>query len=338
VATQRFVNALIARQQGPNPGFDHVKLLRSLDDLPECFRHGALAIGNFDGVHRGHGQIIRQLIALADRVGGPSVVFTFDPHPARLLHPEQPPMPLCSTERKVELLAALGVDAVLAYPTNREFLERNARDFFDHVVISRLDAKAMVEGTNFFFGHDRSGNVDVLRTFCGEAGLLLEIVEPIVLDDEPVSSTRIRRLIASGKLDEANLLLTAPYRVWGTVVRGAQRGATLGFPTANLGQPETLLPGEGIYAGCAWVDKQAWPAAISLGPNPTFAEARLKIEIHLVGFEGDLYGKVIEVDFLSRLRDIRQFDSAEMLVSQLHRDVVRVKSVFDSRYERLHTA
>ncbi len=312
------------------PRLDHVKLIRNLDDLPEHFRRAALAIGNFDGVHRGHAQIIRRLLALAKRGQGPAIVLTFDPHPARLLRPQDPPRPLCSTARKVELLEALGVDAVVAYPTDRAFLQLSAREFFDRIVRDRLDAQAMVEGTNFFFGHNRSGNVDILREFCREADIELEVVAPVAVDERPVSSSRIRRLIASGNLDEANTMLTAPYRIRGPVVRGVRRGRLLGFPTANIGQCETLLPGEGIYAARAWVDGTAWPAAISLGGNPTFDEIKLKIEVHLIGFQGDLYDRVIEVDFLTRLRDIEQFGSAELLVAQLDRDIAHATEFFNN--------
>lgn len=306
-----------------------MRLIRDLNQLPDQLRGGALSIGNFDGVHRGHARIVERLVAMARRVGGPAVVFTFDPHPAQILRPEAAPTPLGWTDRNAELLAALGADAVIAYPTDREFLQLEAREFFDQIVREKLDARAMVEGENFFFGHNRSGNVDVLREFCREADMPLQIVESLVFDGAVVSSSRVRQLVASGDVAAARSLLARPYRIRGTVVRGAGRGAKLGFPTANLDQTDTILPAEGIYAGAAWVGTDRWPAAVSVGSNPTFGEGALKVEPYLIGFDGDLYDQVIEVDFLARLRDIERFDSVDALIAQMDRDVDATRQVLD---------
>ncbi len=282
-----------------------MKLLRDLDGLPETVRHGAVAIGNFDGVHLGHARIIQRLAAQARELGGPAVVFTFDPHPAKLLRPDRAPVPLTWTERKMDLLAELGAEVVIAYPTDAALLQLSPREFFDRIVRRKLEARAMVEGPNFFFGHDRQGNVKLLGEFCREAGIPLVVVDPVVVGGQPVSSSRVRVLVSRGAVDDARRMLTWPYRIRGTVVHGAGRGRDLGFPTANLEGIETLLPAEGIYAGRAYVDGRSWPAAISLGPNPTFDDRRLKAEVHLLDFRGTLYDRTIEVDFLSRLRDIR---------------------------------
>lgn len=310
-----------------------MKLLTRLDDLPEDLRGSAVAIGNFDGVHRGHAQIAERLVAMARRIGGPAVVFTFDPHPAWLLRPEQPPAPLCWTERKAELLAELGVDAVLAYPTTTSFLQLEAQEFFDQVVRARLAARGMVEGRSFFFGHNRSGSVEVLGRFCADAGIPLEVVEPVMIGGQPVSSSRVRRLIAEGRIAEANAMLTGPYRIRGLVVRGRGRGRQIGYPTANLERIDTLLPADGIYAGVAWVEArkgdspQHRPAAISIGPNPTFDEGALKVEVYLLDYQGDLYGQTLEVDFLAHLRNIRRFASAEELVVQMAQDVQEARRI-----------
>jgi riboflavin kinase/FMN adenylyltransferase len=302
-------------------------ILRNLDRLPENLRHGAVAIGNFDGVHLGHAKIVSRLLALAREVNGPAVVFTFDPHPVRLLRPHHAPPPLTWTDRKAELLAELGIDAVIAYPTDEAFLNLSAHEFFDEVVRRRLDAKAMVEGINFFFGRDRLGNVDLLRRFCEPAGMKIEIVKPVQVAGQIVSSSRIRSLVAQGQVEEARQLLTRPYRMRGMVVHGAGRGRKLGFPTANLEQIGTLLPGEGIYAGRTTVDGRVHPAAINLGPNPTFGEGALKVEVHLLDYEGWLYDRVIEVDFLARLRDCARFDSVEDLLNQMSRDLHRTRQI-----------
>lgn len=298
-----------------------MKLLRSLSDLPESLRHGAVTIGNFDGVHRGHARIVAELRKRAKEVAGPSVVLTFDPHPVRLLRPQHAPPPLTWTDRKAELLGQLGVDGVIAYPTNAALLQLTPRQFFDEILRQRLDAKAIVEGPNFHFGRKREGNVEMLRELCNEAGVRLQIVEPVGIGGEIVSSSRVRSLVAEGNVQEACRLLTRPYRLRGMVVHGAGRGRTLGFPTANLAAVETLVPAEGIYAGRAWADDKPWPAAISVGPNPTFGEGGLKIEIYLIGYQGSLYERPLEVDFLARLRGVERFDSVEALLVQMDRDV-----------------
>ncbi len=305
-----------------------MKLIRRTDDLPEELRHGALAIGNFDGVHRGHALIVERLVARARELGGPAVVLTLDPHPATILRPHYIPPPLTWIERKAELLGRLGVDALIAYPTDESFLEMGAQEFFDRIVRDWLQTRAMVEGVNFFFGRDRRGDVTRLQAFCQAVGVTLDVIEPLETDGRIVSSSRIRELIAAGRIDRAGEMLTQPYRIRGTVVRGEGRGRKLGFPTANLEQVDTLLPGEGIYAGRALVDGEAWPAAVNIGPNPTFGEGRLKVEAFLIGFSSSLYDQIIEIDFLSRLRDIVRFDSAGALVAQMDRDVAATKKVY----------
>jgi riboflavin kinase/FMN adenylyltransferase len=307
-----------------------VKLLRDLALLSDELRGGAVAIGNFDGVHLGHARIVERLIDLARQAGGPAIVFTFDPHPVRLLRPALAPPPLTWTGRKAELLAALGVDSIIAYPTDEALLALTDREFFDRIVRRRLAAKAMVEGPNFFFGRDRTGTIDVLRRFTAEAGMKLEVVEPVVVEGEIVSSSRVRRLLSEGRVDEARRMLTQPYRIRGMVTHGAGRGARIGFATANVAAVDTLLPGIGVYAGRGLALQRLWPAAINVGANPTFGEHALKVEVHLIGFEGSLYGEPLEVDFLNRIRDVRPFGGVEELKAQLARDVESAKKIADS--------
>jgi len=306
-----------------------VKLLRQVAQLPDELRSGAVAIGNFDGVHRGHARIVDRVIEKAREMGGAAVVFTFDPHPVRILRPGEAPPPLTWTDRKAELLAQLGVDAVLAYPTDEALLSLSPDEFFEKVVREALDARAMVEGPNFCFGRGRAGTIDVLRQLCGGAGIQLDVVEPLVVDGDIVSSSRIRGLIAEGDVATARKLLTCPYRIRGTVVHGAGRGAKLGFGTANLDAIDTLLPGAGVYAGCGTVDQRRFAAAINIGPSPTFGEKSLRVEAHLVGWDGSpLYGQSVEVDFYSRLRDVQRFEGLEALVAQLQKDVDAANQAF----------
>jgi riboflavin kinase / FMN adenylyltransferase len=302
-------------------------LYRHLHDLPEGMRGGVVAIGNFDGVHWGHAQIVECLLMMARCQGVSAVVLTFDPHPAQLLRPQQAPSPLSWTERKAQLLQELGVDAVVAYPTDAALLGLTASEFFDRIILGQLRARGLVEGQNFFFGHDRGGNIEVLRQFCRQAGITLEVVEPIRIDGEVVSSSRVRALISAGDVAGAARLLTQPYQVRGIVIQGQGRGNKLGFPTANVGGIDTLLPGEGIYAGRAWIDGGRYVTAMSLGNNPTFDESEQKVEAFLLGYSGDLYGRPIVIDFLARLRDIKRFDSADQLVVQMDQDVAETRRI-----------
>jgi riboflavin kinase / FMN adenylyltransferase len=306
-----------------------VKLIRDLADLPDSIRRCAVAIGNFDGVHWGHARIVERLLARAQEVGGAAVVFTFDPHPALLLRPEQAPPPLTWTDRKAELLAELGVDTTIAYPTDEALLQLSPAEFFQRIVREALDARAMVEGPNFYFGRGRAGNIDVLRQLCAAEKIPLDVVEPLELEGDHVSSSRVRQLVAAGQIDDANRLLTQPYRIRGMVRHGAARGAKIGFPTANVDAVDTLLPAPAVYAGRSTVAGRAWPAAINVGPNPTFGEQALKVEVHLVGFHDSLYGQPLEVDFLSRLRNIERFADVELLKAQLRNDVEAAVSVFE---------
>lgn len=302
-------------------------IIRHLEQLPDAARGGAVAIGNFDGVHLGHRRIVERLLQRAADVGGPAIVFTFDPHPAMLLRPTECPPPLTWTERKAALLKEQGVDRIVAFHTDDAFLQLTAREFFERIVVGALAANAMVEGPNFYFGHNREGDIELLRQLTAEQGVLLDVVEPLELDGQLVSSSLIRRLVAGGDVAAAARMLTHPYRIRGMVTHGAGRGATLGFATANLEAIDTLLPAPAVYAGRAWVGGQGYAAAINIGPNPTFGEHGLKVEIHLIDQDVALYGEPLEVEFLARLRDVKPFPSKDALVAQLHQDIDDIRNI-----------
>ncbi|MCC6512217.1 MAG: riboflavin biosynthesis protein RibF [Pirellulaceae bacterium] len=299
------------------------RLLLTLDDLPPALRGGGVAIGNFDAVHVGHAALVRLLTQLAHRVGGPALVFTFDPPPGAILYPDRPRIkPLTWLTRRAELFGKLGVEAMIAYPTDRHFLQLSAREFFDQIIVQALAARAMVEGPNFHFGRGRQGDMALLQQWCHEAKIELSEIALVDSDSSVVSSTRIRELVTLGKLEIANQLLLEPYRLVGEVVSGAQRGRLIGFPTANLGSIPVLLPALGVYAGrVLGVDSSPWPAAIHIGPNPTFGENEPKVEVHLAGWQGSLYGRQLEVEVLHHVREIQKFPSVDELKAQLHRDV-----------------
>jgi riboflavin kinase / FMN adenylyltransferase len=317
-----------------------VQIIRHPHDLPPIARGGAVAIGNFDGVHKGHARILQRLAQRADELKAHSVVFTFEPHPARVLRPEACPPPLTWTERKAELLAEQRIDWMLVYPTDLGLLSLAAYEFFDRVIVDLLAARALVEGPNFFFGKDREGTIDRLAQLAAAKGISLDIVEPLELEGGLVSSSRVRALVSQGDVAVARAMLTAPYRIRGLVTHGAGRGTQLGFPTANLEGVDTLMPAHGVYAGVAWRGHRHWPAALHLGPNPTFGEHVTKVEVHLIGAEEVLYGQILEVDFLSRLRGVVTFDSVDELAAQLRLDVaaaaMEAEQYFASQHSSAH--
>jgi riboflavin kinase/FMN adenylyltransferase len=222
-------------------------------------------------------------------------------------------------------LHTCGADEVAILRTTPELLQLGPREFFDRVVRSAFAARALVEGDNFGFGRNRAGSVDDLRTYCREAGIGFAVVPPQTYHDVRVSSSRVREALVRGEVAGAALLLGRPYRLRGTVGSGAHRGQSIGFPTANLEGVETLVPGNGVYAVRVVHGSETWPAAVNIGPNPTFGEHARKIEAHLIGFAGQLYGQPLALDFVARLRDTRPFPGKEALVEQLRQDVEQAR-------------
>lgn len=289
----------------------------------EC-RGGVLTIGNFDGVHRGHAALVREAQSQARALKVSALALTFDPHPLELLRPEQVGPPLTTTADRCQLLHEAGADCVVVFRTATDLLQLSAHDFFQTVIRERFKARALVEGANFGFGRRREGNVQLLGDLCRAAGLGWTVVPPQQVDGVEVSSSRVRQALVAGNAEEAATLLGRPYRLHGTIVVGAKRGRTIGFPTANLARYSTLVPGDGVYAVRALTtDGRVWPAAANIGPNPTFRDLGRKVEVHLIGFQGDLAGQSLGVDFVARLRDVRTFAGVPELTAQLRNDVAQ---------------
>jgi riboflavin kinase/FMN adenylyltransferase len=303
--------------------------IENVRDFPAAARGAFVSIGNFDGVHIGHAHLLRRLRTQADTAGVPALAVTFDPHPVALLRPDKAPVPLLWTEREIDLLHDAGATHVGVFHTGAWLLELSAREFFERVICEQLAARGMVEGPNFAFGHDRQGDVSILRDWSHEAGIDFEIVEETRLDGRLVSSSLIRQCINAGDVVLAARLLGRPHRIRGSVGRGARRGAGLGFPTINLSVVDTLIPADGVYAAWASVEglDRPWPAACNIGPNPTFGEQSRKVEAHLIGFSADLYDRQVELDFLCRLRETRRFASIDELRDQLRADIDQTSRV-----------
>lgn len=289
--------------------------------VPGMAQEVCVAIGNFDGVHRGHGAMLAELRQLSRRLGVAAVAVTFDRHPISVLRPGSAPPLLTTLEDRLQLLRWAGVDDVAVLPVTAELLQMTAEEFFERILCRQFRARGIVEGPNFHFGRNRAGDVRLLSSLCDAAGMQFQEASVVVDSGEMISSSRIRELLGRGMLRLATELLGHPYRLRGFVQRGAERGRTLGFPTANLGEIGTLIPAHGVYAGMTRIAGQWYPVAVNLGPNPTFADQRDKVECHIVGYSGDLYGQQLAVDLLSELRPSRTFGSVVDLVEQIRRDV-----------------
>ncbi|MET7978690.1 bifunctional riboflavin kinase/FAD synthetase [Streptomyces mirabilis] len=309
---------------------------RGLEDIPEDWGRSVVTIGSYDGVHRGHQLIIKHAVDRARELGVPSVVVTFDPHPSEVVRPGSHPPLLAPHHRRAELCADLGVDALLILPFTTEFSKLSPADFVAKVLVDKLHAKAVVEGPNFRFGHKAAGNVDFLREQGKTYDFDVEVVELYVSGSagggQPFSSTLTRRLVAEGDVEGAREILGRPHRVEGIVVRGAQRGRELGFPTANVETlPHTAIPADGVYAGWLHVAGEAMPAAISVGTNPQFDGTERTVEAYAIDRVGlDLYGLHVAVDFLAYVRGMAKFDSVEALLEAIADDVKRSRELIEA--------
>ena len=289
--------------------------------VPESACEGCIAIGNFDGVHRGHASMLQQLRSLGREISGPAVAITFDPHPIAVLRPEFTPPVLTTIEDRKRLLRQAGADEVIVLPVTSGLLEMTAEQFFRDVVVGKFKARGVVEGPNFHFGKDRRGDVDRLQEICRGQGIQCHIAKSFDDAGSMISSSRIRELICARAMAAAVELLGHAYRLSGTVRHGAGRGRTIGFPTANLSEIQTLLPAHGVYAGSTEINGNRYPVAVSVGPNPTFGEHREKVECHIDGFTGDLYDQKLAIDLLQEVRALQSFGSVNELISQIQNDI-----------------
>jgi riboflavin kinase / FMN adenylyltransferase len=306
-----------------------------LDEVPADWGPSVITIGVFDGVHRGHQGVVERAAEAGRELGLPVVAITFDPHPDEVVRPGSHPPFLCSARRRAELLAGLGADAVCVLPFTLEFSRLDPDEFVRTVLVERLHAAMVVVGEDFRFGHKAAGDVALLAKL-GEKYEFTTEGMPLLGDDgAPISSTSIRHMLEEGDVAAAAKALGRPHRVEGVVVRGHQRGRALGFPTANLETPpHTAIPADGIYAG--WLasldengrDVERWPAAISIGTNPTFGEGERTVEAYALDrTDLDLYGMHAAIDFTARLRGTLRFDSVDGLVEQMRRDVDQAREL-----------
>jgi len=318
-----------------------VKRWRGLEATPGDLGRTVVTIGMYDGVHRGHQALIGAAVERARALRRPCLLLTFDPHPAEVIRPGSHPAILTSLDRKAELVAELGVDAMCVLPFTQEFMRLSPETFTHTVLVEHLHAAQVVVGQNFTYGHKAAGTVQTLAAEGRRFGFTVEGLPLRNVEGEgeevTISSTYIRACVAAGDMESATQALGRPHRVDGVVVVGDRRGRALGYPTANVESPPfTAIPADGVYAGHlvlrdprSGVSKERYPAAISVGTNPTFEGSRRTVEAFVLDFDGDLYGEHVGVEFVSRLRAMAAFPDVDSLVAALDEDVVRTRALLD---------
>ena len=300
------------------------------DPRPASWRSPVLALGNFDGLHRGHVKILERIQRGAGERGGTSVVLTFDPHPPRVLRPDKAPALLMTKSQKLDALARAGVQGAAVVRFTKEMSQWEPERFVRSVLVEWLRVAEVWVGADFLFGRDRSGNFSLLRSLGAQHGFRAEKIDAIRYKDFVVSSTRIRRLVAEGRVDEAGALLGHHYVIEGAVVEGAKRGREIGFPTANVSTSNELLPPHGVYATTVWIDSHLHPSVTNIGQRPTFGDQlATTIETHVLNLDRNLYGRTLKLAFVQRLRDERKFPDVEALQEQIAADVRRASRLFD---------
>lgn len=304
---------------------------RGLEAIPNGWGRSVVTIGVFDGVHRGHAQLIAHAVRRGREMSVPSVLMTFDPHPSEVVRPGSHPAQLTTLRRRAQLVEGFGVEVFFVLPFTVELSRVPADEFVHAVLVERLHVAELVVGENFTFGHKAAGNIELLRTLGRRFGFTAEGVGLLSQGELTFSSTYIRSCIDAGDVAAASVALGRPHRLEGIVIRGDQRGRSLGYPTANLSTPRyAAIPADGVYA-CRFVHRgRELAAAVSIGTNPTFSGRERRVEAFVLDLDEDFYGERVALDFVERLRGMARFDTPEQLIAQIDDDVARTRAVFDS--------
>lgn len=299
-------------------------------DNADIIRPTALTLGIFDGLHLGHQLIMKTVVARARQVQAVPTVLTFEPHPRAVLHPQSAPPLLQTFDQKIEALGVLGIEQTIVIHFDKAFAQMRAEDFLKEVIANRLHAKEVYLGRGFAFGHNREGNIELLRRIAPGLGFFADEVPEVAIRGKRVSSTRIRELLNQGRVNLARRMLGRPYGVEGPVVRGMRRGVQIGFPTANINPRNRVIPRNGVYVTATLIEREWRRSVTNIGTRPTFGTGtETSVETFVMDWSRDLYGDVLRVRFLHRLRDELKFDSVDSLTAQIKRDVSRARNYFD---------
>jgi len=306
-----------------------MQVILNLNEIKKPLTNPVLTIGNFDGVHKGHLALFDKVKERTKAIAGQSVIMTFEPHPLKIMRPANGPQLITHTGQKLDLIEKAGIDVIVCVSFDREFAAIPARDFVNNILLKKIGIKEIVVGYDYTFGHNREGDINLLREIGNDFGFVVHLVGPIEIDHTLVSSTSIRRLVQEGRLEEARVLLGRDFEVQGTVVKGQNRGGRLlGFPTANLNPHGELLPKRGVYAVTLLIDDVFYNGVTNVGYNPTFGDTGLTVETHVLNYSGELIGKTMKVHFIKRLRDEKTFKTVEELSHQIAQDIAQAKEVF----------
>lgn len=309
-----------------------MELIDGIENLTKKFPYPVLTIGNFDGVHLGHQVIFHMLVEQAKKMNGTSVVLTFEPHPLRIIAPEKTPKLLTTFRDKINLIRKFGIDVVVCINFTSEFARLQAEDFVKDILSEAIGVKEIFVGSNYQFGRGRKGTPELLKALGREYGFEVTIIQEINLNNVTISSSKIRTLIAKGKVEEAVEFLGRHYSVEGVVIEGARRGKSLlGIPTANIATSNELLPKDGVYAVTVEVDRMVYAGAANIGYSPTFEDKKFSFEVHIINFDGELLGKTLNVNFIKRIRDEMKFSKIEYLATQMRKDMEDIKQILRAR-------
>jgi riboflavin kinase/FMN adenylyltransferase len=305
-----------------------MKIFRQIEDQSLSTLGSVVTMGNFDGIHFGHQALISSTVEEAKQLGYDSIVLTFEPHPLKVLAPDRAPRLILSYEDKMALFQSFGVNLVIAQSFDRQFASISADDFVRRFLVERLKVRKLWVGRDLRFGQGRKGNVDDLLRLASENGFEVGVLDPILLEGERISSSRIRQLLEEGRVDEVRPLLGRFHFVSGTVVKGHRRGRALGFPTANISSQTEVMPPDGIYATLFDVRNKQWLSISSIGVNPTFGDGPRTVESFIFDFDGDIYGESVKLSFVKRIREERKFTIVNDLIGQINEDVKCAKAIF----------
>lgn len=297
-------------------------IFSDIQHLP-AFKNAVITIGTFDGVHQGHKAILKNVVDHAREVNGESVLLTFEPHPRKLLFPDQPLGIITPLHEKLQLIREQGIEHVVVVPFTKEFAKLSAQEYVAHFLVDKFHPHSIIIGYDHRFGHDRKGDISLLKEYANTYNYELVEIPAQMIDEAAVSSTKIRHAIEEGRIEDASHMLGRNYTLKGTIVHGNKLGRTLGYPTANLrpDEPEQIIPAIGIYAIKATHDNTIYNGMLSIGYNPTVTDKKeLRIEANLFDFDKEIYSDELELAFVKKLRDEQKFDSLKALVAQLHSD------------------
>ena len=306
-----------------------MKIVRGTKNISGPFTYPVVALGNFDGVHVGHQILFKKAAEIASKKKGTSIAFTFEPHPLKVIAPEKVPPLLTHFHKKMELIEACNIDSVICADFTRQFADQRPRDFSENILKGKIGAKEVVVGFDYAFGRGREGTIPYLKKMGEEFGFVVHVVEPFQLDGLTVSSSHVRELIEAGNMESARKFLGRHYSIVGPVISGHKTGQAIGFPTANIDTSKVQIPGTGVYAVRMIYQNNSFGAVANIGFNPTFHRDRLSVEVHIFDFNQVIYGKEVEVEFISRIRSEIEFESKDELVVQIKKDIETAKVLLE---------